>query len=58
MDLCPQCSQPNTTLQWHETNNGFVCLPCAVNRRAEQTRIESQWLKKNTQSYKATQPKN
>jgi hypothetical protein len=46
-ETCPSCSLPNTTLQWHETHKGFVCLPCAVDRRAEQLRIEAQYLKKN-----------
>ena len=45
--LCPRCSLPNTTLNWHETKKGFVCLPCSVNRREEQTRIEQQWLRKH-----------
>jgi len=58
IDLCPSCSVPNTTLQWHETHKGFVCLPCAVNRREEQRRIESQWQRKHTASLTVTQPKN
>jgi Zn ribbon nucleic-acid-binding protein len=46
-DTCPQCELPNTTLQWLETAGGFRCVGCATARRAEQTRIEAQYLKKN-----------
>lgn len=47
LKVCPSCSLPNTTLTWHETAQGFVCLGCYYGRREEQTRIEQQWLKQH-----------
>ena len=46
-ETCPRCSLPNTTLTWHETARGYVCLGCYYGRRSEQTRIEAQWQKQH-----------
>lgn len=45
IDKCPECVQPNTTLQWHERKGRWVCLPCFAGRRKEQDNIEKHWLK-------------
>jgi Zn ribbon nucleic-acid-binding protein len=43
--ICPQCNQPNTTLQWwlDENHDRWVCLPCGMGRREEQNLIEAKW---------------
>lgn len=44
-NACPRCLLPNTTLQWHETARGWVCLGCYYGRRQEQSRIEAGYPK-------------
>jgi hypothetical protein len=41
----------NTTLQWHETAIGFVCLGCATGRRTEQSKLDKQFADLNIQTH-------
>jgi len=43
--ICAKCQLENTTLQWHETATGFVCLGCYTNRRDEQSRLDKRFDK-------------
>ena len=43
--ICERCALPNHTLHWHETAQGFVCVGCYYDRRAEQTKIQLKYPK-------------
>lgn len=41
--ICAKCQMENTTLQWHETATGFVCLGCYTLRRSEQSKLDKRF---------------
>ena len=47
--MCPKCKQSNTTLMWWQISktNQWVCLPCGMDRREEQNKIEIKYKKDN-----------
>jgi hypothetical protein len=45
IDICPKCQEPNTTLHWLETAQGFLCPGCATNRQTEQQRLDAKFRK-------------
>jgi hypothetical protein len=49
--ICAKCQMENTTLQWHETAIGFVCLGCATGRRTEQSKLDKRFADLNIQTH-------
>jgi hypothetical protein len=49
--ICAKCELENTTLQWHETAIGFVCLGCATGRRTEQSKLDKKFADLNIQTH-------
>jgi hypothetical protein len=47
----------NTTLQWHETAIGFVCLGCATGRRTEQARLDKKFAQVISETIPQSKPK-
>jgi len=39
-EVCPQCQLHNTTLHWHDSSKGFICLGCFYGRRDEQKKLD------------------
>ena len=56
--VCPQCRETNTTLMWWEQEDPhrWVCYPCGMGRREEQTRIEQRWKRENATTPTAQAP--